>query len=50
MIKIYNDLSQKGQIAFSTFHQTMDYDDFIEGLKPQLENGQVTYDIEDGIF
>ena len=39
MIKIYNDLSQKGQIAFSTFHQTMDYDDFIEGLKPQLENG-----------
>lgn len=50
MIKIYNDLNQKGQIAFSTFHQTMDYDDFIEGLKPQLENGQVTYDIEDGIF
>ena len=50
MMKIYNDLSQKGQIAFSTFHQTMDYDDFIEGLKPQLENGQVTYDIEDGIF
>ncbi len=50
IMKIYADLNQKGQIAFSTFHQTMDYDDFIEGVKPQLENGQVTYEIEDGIF
>lgn len=50
IMKKYADLNQKGQIAFSTFHQSMDYDDFIEGLKPQLENGQITYEIEDGIF
>ncbi|MBP3288364.1 MAG: AAA family ATPase [Muribaculaceae bacterium] len=50
MMKKYAELNSKGQIAFSTFHQTMDYDDFIEGMRPQLENGQVTYDVEDGIF
>jgi 5-methylcytosine-specific restriction protein B len=28
----------------------MDYEDWIEGLKPVCENNQVTYDIEKGIF
>lgn len=50
LMEEYNRLSKAGQIAFVTFHQTMDYDDFIEGLKPQVEDGEVTYDIEDGIF
>ena len=50
VMKEYNRLIKSHQIAFVTFHQTMDYDDFVEGLKPQLTDGNITYDVEDGIF
>lgn len=52
----YQEYVEKGQIAFVTFHQSMDYEDFAEGLKPQLvENSDgntagIAYRIEDGIF
>lgn len=44
------------KIFFTTFHQSMDYEDFVEGLKPHIlqdENGAnvgVSYEPEDGIF
>ena len=47
----YSSLKQKNRIVFTTFHQSMDYEDWVEGLRPIVdENNQVTYTIENGIF
>ena len=46
----YKQLCDEGRISFTTFHQSMDYEDFIEGLKPKVDNGTVEYTVEPGIF
>lgn len=50
LMKEYNLLKQEKRVAFTTFHQSMDYEDWIEGLKPVVDNNQVTYEIDRGIF
>lgn len=46
----YERLVNEGQIAFTTFHQSMTYEDFIEGIKPIVTNENVTYEVISGIF
>lgn len=41
------------QVKFVTFHQSFDYDDFIEGVKAEIvnnSNGAIRYDVRSGIF
>ena len=51
IVSRYNQLKTEKRIAFTTFHQSLDYEDWIEGLRPVInENSQVTYKIVSGIF
>lgn len=56
ILERYKSLSKSDQIQFTTFHQSLSYEDFIEGIKPVLsdETGEVeselSYEIKGGIF
>jgi len=49
-LKKYEILRDAGHIAFTTFHQSYGYEEFIEGIKPVMENKVLQYQIEDGVF
>lgn len=49
----YEDLGpeQKAQIEFVQFHPSYDYVDFVEGLRPKLnDDGSMGFELRDGIF
>ena len=47
----YQEAAKRGQIVFVTFHQSLDYEDFIEGYKPkETVNGQPSFELRDGPF
>lgn len=59
IIKRYNNYKENNQIIFTTFHQSYGYEEFIEGIKPVIEdeldekeekNSNIIYRIEDGVF
>ena len=46
----YKELREEGRIGFCTFHQSMDYEDFIEGLRPFPTESGIIYKPESGLF
>lgn len=49
----YADLTpeQKHQVEFVQFHPSYDYSDFVEGLRPRMnEDGSMGFELQDGIF
>jgi 5-methylcytosine-specific restriction endonuclease McrBC GTP-binding regulatory subunit McrB len=46
----YDQLVSEARVTFVTFHQSFGYEDFIEGIKPVMKSGQLSYELEDGLF
>ena len=52
-VERFHELRECGQVTMATFHQSYAYEDFIEGIRPVLDDevsGQIRYKMCDGIF
>lgn len=50
VMKEYNRLRSEGLICFTTFHQSMDYEEFVEGLKPVNISHNLSFEPSVGLF
>ena len=46
----FEEYKKTGQIEFVTFHQSYGYEEFVEGIKADLDSNEIKYKLEDGIF
>lgn len=50
LMRKYKKAVSDGRIVFTTFHQSYGYEDFIQGLRPISESGQMSFLPVDGVF
>lgn len=57
VLERYNRYKEDGQIAFTTFHQSYGYEEFIEGIRPDVIDesgdagaGMIQYSVQPGVF
>jgi len=52
LVNEFNEFKELGQIKFITFHQSYGYEEFVEGIRPMIDNDSdiIQYEIKEGIF
>ena len=46
----FSEYMKEGRINFVTFHPSLSYEEFVEGMRAKTKDGEVEYSVEDGIF
>ncbi|MBQ0035942.1 MAG: AAA family ATPase [Firmicutes bacterium] len=50
LLEKYNKHLDEGRVVFTTFHQSYGYEDFIQGLRPDVESNELKFKVTDGVF
>jgi len=50
LAKLFDELNYDGKIELVQFHPSYSYEDFVQGIKPNVKDGKIIYEVRDGIF